>query len=471
MNKVIIVGHSVSDLLEVEARLQLDGLKPSKLSRREGLSPAEITRSLSRIHDAPSADTPTREADFQQIEAGPVWQGMALDLLLGNMEQEWWGWADPQSIFLLEYWRKLDPHATFLLVYDEPERALAEAALYDAEEPDATRFQQRIENWMAYNGAMLRFFLQHPERCLLANTRQILENPNLLCGQLSGYSGKTTAPKANENSSGGLSLPSQVQLLQSALALTTPNPVEGLRILHNDAADRYLLKHYLSCHPTCMHLYAELQASANIPWPPEKKIASPVEYAWKTLVAQRRLTSNVITQFYQERQILLTQLHQVQEQLERLYLQSQTWKKSQSEQKVVQTPKSQSAVNLRIGAADRVKQQLSYRLGSILVKNTRSVGGCLVMPFALVGEIRRYRQEQKIRSAEKLFPIHTYNDAEQALRVKNQLSYRVGSALVKHSKTPIGWLKLPFAIGREVAVFNRNRKASTVAKIKSAGKN
>lgn len=464
MNKIIIVGHSASGLAEVETQLRHDGLKTSKLSRREGLSPAEITRSLCRAHNAPSADTPTREADFKQIEAGPVWQGMALDLLLGNLEQDWWGWANTQSIFLLEYWRELDPLATFVLVYDEPQRALAEAALYDAKDPDTTRIQQRIDNWMAYNGAMLRFFLRHPGRCLLINAQQILANPNLLCGQLAGYTGKTTTPKANVNSTGSQSQPSQVQLLQNALALTTPNPAESLRILHNDTANRYLLKHYLDGHPACMHLYEELQASASIPWHPDKTIESPVEYAWKALVAERRLTTNVISQFYQERQLLVAQLHQVQEQLEVLYLQNLILEKKLANQKVVQKPKPKIAENARIGAADRVKQQLSYRLGSILVKNTRSVGGCLAMPFALAGEIRRYRKEQKQRSSKKLFPIHTYKDSDQALRVKNQLSYRLGSVLVMHSKSPIGWLKLPFAMRREIKTFKQARSTSITVK-------
>lgn len=459
MNKVIIVGHSASGLAEIETQLRHYGMKISLPSRRESLYPQEITGYLCRAHSAPSFDIPTREADFKQIAAGPVWHNMAIDLFLGNMEQEWWGWADPQSVILLDYWRELDPLATFVLVYDEPQRALAESALYGAEEPDTAHIKQRLDNWAAYNGAMLRFFLRHPERCLLVHARQVQATPVQLVEQMPGYQNKPAALQTTiTNLPGSLSLPPKVELLQNALALTTTNPVESLRILHNDAADRYLLNDYLSDQPAHLHLYEELQASASMPWHPDTTVTSPVEFAWKTLVAQRRIAADIITQLHQERYLLLTHLHQIQEQLEHLHLKNQSRDKQPPPK-----PKAKSSPNAAKaprGAADRVKQQLSYRLGNILVKRSQSLGGCLGMPFSLVGEMRRYQKDKKLRGSKKLPPIRTYKDADEAQRVKNQLSYRLGSVLVTHIANPIGWCKLPFAMRHEIKAFKQTRDAS-----------
>ena len=77
---------------------------------------------------------------------------------------------------------------------------------------------------------------------------------------------------------------------------------------------------------------------------------------------------------------------------------------------------------------------------------------------ALAAEVRAFRQEAAARPAKKLPPIHTYRDAHEAERVKQHLSYRLGSTLLQHGKSPLGWLKLPFALQRQVREFRLQRK-------------
>lgn len=456
MNKVIIVGHSTSGLEEIEAQLEQYGMAAPLPSRREDLLPQEITSALCKAHRMPASDIPTLEADFQQIEAGPVWHGMALDLQLGNIEQERWGWSDPQSIFVLDHWHQLDPLAVFLLVYDTPQSALATAARHDAEEPDEERIKQRLENWAAYNGAMLRFFLRHPRRCLLVNTQQGLIAPNQLFERLDEHfeynsksllTGDRKVGRSN-HATGQPPASHRLQKLRNALTIATQDPAEALRILQASTTEHYLLDHYLNEFPVHRQLYEELQASANIPLIAEYSIPSHVGNAWKALTKQRRLTAEIIARLHQERYLLLTQMHQLQEELERIQ------------------PKAQSAHAL-YGAAERVKQQLSYRLGSKLVNGSRSVASWPVLPFVLLIEIHRYNQDSKRRSSKKLPPIHTYQDAAEASRVKNHLSYRLGTVLVQHGGTPWGWVKLPFAMRREIKAFKKSRKAKPSQRGKS----
>jgi hypothetical protein len=60
-------------------------------------------------------------AQLQQTQVAAVWQGMVLDLMLSNLDQPLWGWADPQAVYLLDYWKEQDPQVVFVLVYDEPQ--------------------------------------------------------------------------------------------------------------------------------------------------------------------------------------------------------------------------------------------------------------------------------------------------------------------------------------------------------------
>ncbi|MFC4621190.1 chromosome partitioning protein ParA [Comamonas nitrativorans] len=99
-----------------------------------------------------------------------------------------------------------------------------------------------------------------------------------------------------------------------------------------------------------------------------------------------------------ENELLLTQLHQVQEELERYYLENQKLKAGHS------PAKAHASMQAYYGAAERVKRQLSYRLGSVMIEKSRSLGGWLSMPFALQTEARRFRQEKAARKEEKLPP-------------------------------------------------------------------
>jgi hypothetical protein len=152
----------------------------------------------------------------------------------------------------------------------------------------------------------------------------------------------------------------------------------------------------------------------------------------------------------QENQQLLLQLRQVQAELERSYQEAQRLKKQ------IPPPKPPGP----FGAADRIKKQLGYRLGAVMVDRHDTLGGWLAMPWALIAEARAFRKERRTSGNVKLPPIHTYRDASEAERVQQQLSYRLGNAFIKHAKSPIGWLSMPFTLRREVREFRRTRKAA-----------
>ncbi|EAH5553872.1 hypothetical protein Q9X21_001656 [Campylobacter upsaliensis] len=99
------------------------------------------------------------------------------------------------------------------------------------------------------------------------------------------------------------------------------------------------------------------------------------------------------------------------------------------------------------GAAIRIKNQLSYKLGEAILK-ANSPLKFLKLPFTLISLAKTHQFEQKvlqflIRLDPKFQPLELekYADYEEALRIKKHLSYRLGQALLKNPLTFI--FKIP----------------------------
>ncbi|MDO4699764.1 MAG: hypothetical protein Q4A69_03645 [Moraxella sp.] len=147
----------------------------------------------------------------------------------------------------------------------------------------------------------------------------------------------------------------------------------------------------------------------------------------------------------QENELLITQLHQVQEELERYYLENQRLKSAQ------ETPKPVKPVYY--GAADRVKQDLPYRLGATMVSHSKSTKDLAKLPLALAQEYRAFQKQQSTQG--ELPPVEEYQDSYEAEKVKKHLSYKLGKTLVDGVKSPKNVLDLPVKLGREIVGFKK----------------
>jgi hypothetical protein len=92
-----------------------------------------------------------------------------------------------------------------------------------------------------------------------------------------------------------------------------------------------------------------------------------------------------------------------------------------------------------------------------MIAQSRSFTGCLTMPSALLKQVRQFKSEQKTQGDVKLPPIKNYADAHDADRIKQHLSYRLGAVMVTHAKSPLGWLKMPWALRCAALDFKRSR--------------
>lgn len=717
MHKFIIVGHPQSGYQDVEKLLNECGMGAARPSRREKLLPAEISEMLRKAHGTPALVSLGSTQEVEQIGTAPVWHGMAMDLMLGNLDQRFWGWSDPGAIHLLEYWKQLDPSINFVFVYADPQSALLGIEPDEHIEGESS-VEAKLLNWHAFNRAMLHFHHRNPQRGVLVHSEQVrrsvraylqqlrtqlnapLEDPpaHLLLEEEQGLLAARTAPAAVEDAEAD-----REALVVSRQSVSVP--ARELVIADESDLTRYLATQCVAEHPIVVELYEELQAVANLPLENAVQPGASVGRAWAGLQQQRsrleqqrtelrtqqeaaralqeqvdahrsaseaaaqrtdtlslelerlqrELTEHgntkeenelLLAQLHQvqeeleqqlssrkaqeaalvessakleaaiaaeakskellaaqtlsaqaaekrsadlskelaslqevlakhasteeENELLLTQLHQVQEELERLFLNSKTQDSALSEamkkleaaraeeqrltkllavqsesnhgsekriktlsaeleavhakerklkNEFAATQSAQQAADKRIaalsteldalrkaaadqdelkqenellltqlhqvqeeleryfletqrlkqtmvpraaplyGAADRVKQQLTYRLGATMIERSRSLGGWISMPFALIGTTRRFRADVRARGDEKLPPISKYQDRHEAERVKQHLSYRIGAALLRNVKSPVGWMRLPFALRREVKAFRAERKS------------
>lgn len=107
-----------------------------------------------------------------------------------------------------------------------------------------------------------------------------------------------------------------------------------------------------------------------------------------------------------------------------------------------------------IGAVDRIKNQLSYKLGSEIVKAKNPIK-IIKLPFRLISIINRYKFEQRVLSIFyklnpdlKPLPLESYGDYYEALKYKEHLSYKLGHALIKN----------PFSFAFKIYNINHSRR-------------
>ncbi|WP_182283102.1 chromosome partitioning protein ParA [Comamonas testosteroni] len=460
MNKIIVVGHPQSGFERVEELLLDCGMAEAKPSRREGLTPAQISETLLKVHGATPVQKLSAVGPLKQIEVTPLWNGLALDLMLANMEQSLWGWSDTQAVYLLDYWRFQDPQTVFVLVFDEPQSILTRQTL-DQADANPEELEARINAWIAYNSALLNFHLRYPERSMLVHAAQVQRSAQSYLQQVSAridaplqvpgveaeYGKVAEITNSSEEARvleeqaqqtvGEADIDRQIETVvesSSVIAIelegdseTMVCNIESKQGLDGNALAQWLVQQLLQGYPQASELYEQLQAAASLPQRSgNSKGNSSLECiqternhsAWSAFVAQQatlqeralritqlgktldeqvlqmqqldlqlaqlkeaqaaaqqqtkvqqRLLTNHETQLQesgQENQLLLEQLHRVQEELESRYMKAQQHEKLLAElPKLKADLKASQEKSTALQNVSREKQALQEQLQKV----------------------------------------------------------------------------------------------------------
>ena len=506
-NKTLVVGHALSGYEYIIDLLFAHGMSPAKPLKKEQIEPTDISLNLLKTHDK---DIDTNS--YNQLNIDRVWDGLALDLFMSNLDQEWWGWADHNAIYLLDYWKSIDSKISFILVYNHPQHFIYSWIKKNNNSFSINQLEQILNGWINYNRTLLKFYYRNSVRSLLVNTQQVEEDHNNYLQQLH----------------------KQLGLLKTHYQSNQQKTIENsLQNRENNSLLLYLIEDLLKEYPIVTDLFEELQSVANIPY----KVDHPIKYNivenilfvlkeeqekitlqseleaikkeyhetlesekqksieneelfaqlmsiqekledsytnnQKTLEKIESLTKEVskknaeidqlkseieaIKKEYDktleteqqksvENEELLTQLMSVQEELEKYYLENKRLKEKEKEKQRY------------YGAAERIKNQLSYRLGAKMIESSKSFFGIISLPFSLIAVVLEYKRDMKARKGKKLPPIASYADAYDAERVKGHLSYMLGQTMIKTMKHPLGIFILPFKLRSTYQTFKKNKR-------------
>ena len=590
MNKILIVGHKESHYQALDKILQGCGMAPALPSHTHRLGALQITDKLLHVakptgtqkqiahsaeskskkkrhhaHRAPSqllepkTSQPEILNPYHQKSPKKVWDNLSFDLILANAEQPLWGWSDTQAVSLLEYWAQFDEDFVFVLTYDKPSDVLVRL-LDGAEQDDLSEgaIEQALNDWSSYNQALLEFQQKYPNHCLLVNGEQVIHSAK---NYVSAVSDKITWQMDSSVADDQL------------LAVSDLQDKFQLSEMSQFFAEQLLLE-----HDKVNQLFMQLQAQADLPLALQKRTFNTLNLLKKTIAQQKRLESTqeqllatekefqsqtenlkqvissakadhdkdlqslkaaqgqladqqkenelLIRQLHQvqeefekyyletkkstdllneekkksselekraaelnkksdelnksvaqltkekqaisdqnkkliqensvkanennslmqqENELLIRQLHQVQEELEKYYLENQRLKSAQPQPAAANLP----STAVYYGAAERVKQDLPYRLGATMVSHSKSTKDLAKLPLALMKEYRQFQKEDH----KELPPVEAYQDAHEAEKVKKHLSYRLGKTLVNGVKSPKSILDLPVKMGKEIVGF------------------
>ena len=703
-HKILIVGHPQSGLDSVESLLQAAGMAPARASRREGLAPAQIDAMLCAAHGVQAGAPADPPRAIRQLEVGAVWNGLALDLLMANLDQPLWGWADAQALHLLDYWCATDPQLQVVMVYDHPAQLLTRCPPAEAAALTPARLAGQLHEWADAQEALLHFHYRHPQRTLLIHAEAARSRPQEVLQQLGQrlpgpwhmparlpnaepavatadlqhqlarhlvntdsralplyeeQQGASAAavidpPLTTDDASwlsawhqwalqarqvaearrAGQQLADDLQAAQTRLEAAEAEhaaaqarwQVEQAQVLadlqaaheqereadrrtvddaearltaaqaehaaallqlesvlarqHAEAHEQQARAHalaqaqqradherererererlgeqlaaaegrLLAAETARVQAMEQLQAAHQRDLEPvraeraaavhqlslrdqalrltqielhraqaqleqlaatvrsekasqerqrlqaEKTLAEQGEVLRAEVAASRREAmrrgverDEALEKLRQQDQTLQAQLRQQEQALQahlRETLQTQQREMQQAHQRetrllLEQLHRAQEELEARlrqaapapalapalvppptaapVGAANRVRQQLSYRLGATMIEHSRSIGGWLSLPWALQRTHQAYRQDLAARGEVKLPPLQAYVDRDEADRVRQHLSYRLGSTLLAQGRSPVSWVTLPFALQREVRQFRQER--------------
>jgi len=153
---------------------------------------------LPNWHERLLAQSSKGNEDAGIRDPGRLWEQLATDLFLGNIDSKVWYWSDLNSLWLLDFWLGFDPNIHFVLPTLSPVEYLMERI-----RQRHTEFSPRtaIEQWLSTHQRMLRFHLRHPDRTLLPRADDCLRSPQWLverCNEHWSLSLETAVEPASE---------------------------------------------------------------------------------------------------------------------------------------------------------------------------------------------------------------------------------------------------------------------------------
>jgi hypothetical protein len=297
-----------------------------------------------------------------KLAIGKMWEDLAVGILQASMNQGEWGFADECAVWTLDFWANIEPQTRFALGYVSLGQAVA---LYRQSHADATEenINDLVKAWLDWNTELLAFAQKQGKRAMLFNLQEAAIYPMRLvhtCAKKLGLQkldwqkleDKPTPTWPEPEDLANLRLPNlgavrslQKKLDSAGTALLNPNT----QVMTTPSADKSSggwsvfgifgksKQLTLELNQTRFDLQ---KAQADLTHAREQladietnQKELQIEHQRLTRLASEELAEEktkatvILNEQKQESDLLLGQLHQVQEELEKIFLDREELKK------------------------------------------------------------------------------------------------------------------------------------------------
>lgn len=168
MKTLCITGVNSADLLFIQRVFAQAGMALPRPAQRDE------TLTMGRWHEQIQSIVNQSASEPGPVELGRVWEQLATDLFVANLDQPVWGWSSAQSVPLLDFWQAFDPQVRFVLVTCSAQRFIANA-LESGPAMPATNIL--LEQWAAQHLQLLQFYHRFSQKAVLVDIDHCIDNP------------------------------------------------------------------------------------------------------------------------------------------------------------------------------------------------------------------------------------------------------------------------------------------------------
>jgi hypothetical protein len=416
MSIVIVLAPTPETAQAAWSRLQQAGLAHAQPSRREQLAPLQVQQLMLKTAGQRRTRASAASASgAPHIALEKIWTELASDLVLGNVEHPHYGWWQALDAHTPAFWQRFDPDTRFVLVYDEPSAYPVRAMDHllaghpsdtDAEGAQAQTLAHALQRWHEHHSLLLDTYYALGADATLVHASQL--------HSAAAFAGLGAAP----------AFPPQ--------AAQPP----ATALLH------HLMQPIAQAHPAAHALWLELQAAAHGPGPAEAPAPEAAQQAIALVLQQSLAQQALRQQIEQQRQqseelrqqteqlqaqhtrqlrkaqeegeLLLNQLHQVQEELESHFLQWQT----ETQAKQAETQARQAEASAKAEAQKQCDEQAKAKseLQAQLAAETQARQA----EANARAEAQKQRDEHAQALADANARLHAAGQAEQQARQQLQ---------------------------------------------------
>lgn len=463
MSIIIQTGHRSSNSKLLMQKLYNRGLSEPLHSYTHQLTSQQIADTIFKVISRNST----------AVTNNKLIDNVMTDFLLSNLDFENWGWESEKNLMALEYWQETASDVIFILVFDHPSNLLNQIS---SQAMTVDLLNQIMSDWVSYHQNMLDFLENNQNKalliegkCAIDNISKLSEKLKTIANTLQLKSSWQVSNQIEDNSKHSLDhqsnivkdhvfeevlsqYPEVIRLFNALLdkaAIKDSNSIYKLKktninslvSLLNHLQESDLAEKYHEQQVDNSFLKETLDEVNKDKKEIEKKYIE-IKNILDRRTSEKKIDTNKCTNELEvTNQLLMEQLQLAQEKIEEYYLNLGNTKESIVSNSNKIYPK---------GAAEALKKELPYILGSTIITHSKSVKGIVKLPASLLHEHKNFKSNKSIPSS-----IEMYADSVEAEKVKRHLSYKIGKVFVESFDSPINFIILPFKMIKEVKDFKK----------------